>query len=348
MIDDQTYNVFTIFYNKSNEWINNNVKFKYNKLIKNKQILKIFDDNKNNKTYDAEHLSIVYKLVKASYITYDNLLNMKSFGYIIPNFNDIYVKYFLNLNLKKKQLLISIRGTKHFNEFLLSIKFYRINFEIFKEKKKENGNDDFIKWRNKYMKNNYFDKTTIPLLEDEDIQVHKGFYDEALKQYNTLVPTITFILEKVNTLDINIMGHSLGGSLGIIISLLLAKKFKEKINIYIYTFNSPPIGNKNFNLLIPYFKIKRFTRIFNNQDFIARYGENGSWIDKKRFRHFEYLLNKKKGTIYLKDLDLIIDTLDYGNILNEKIKDLKCSLFDLKYIFHSFFTFSKKNKILYV
>ena len=114
----------------------------------------------------------------------------------------------------------------------------------------------------------------------------------------------------------------------------------------------PPIGNKNFNLIIPYLKIKNIVRLYNYQDFIPFYGYLGSWIDSKRFRHFDYMLkggiigeeNKDGRFIQTKIDSTSIFVKDCGIYLNEVIDHN----YNMKLVYHNCLKLSLNKKIIYV
>jgi len=73
-------------------------------------------------------------------------------------------------------------------------------------------------------------------LNDETVQVHKGFYDVAKK----IVQVIKFDTKK----DVVIVGHSLGGAVSLLYGAMLKEKGIE--NLTLFTFGMPPVVNKAF------------------------------------------------------------------------------------------------------
>jgi predicted lipase len=256
------------------------------------------------------------------------------------------------------KIFVSFRGTKTFFEALSGIKFYRVPFPMFQPKQKK----EFIEWRNKIIKGKEFNPYKTPLLEDQDIELHKGFLDEAILLYNDLAENLEKIIEDKKPIEIILCGHSLGGVLAHIIGIYLGFYMQDvvkakKLSIHIITANAPPIGNKNFNLLVPYVGIKNFWRFYNFQDFVPHYGYLGTWIESKKFRHLDFMLKEGVADSYnsvgRKILTKIENTTvlvnDFGVNLNEfmdKIPEsVKCNN---KYIFHDLFVLDSKKKSVFI
>lgn len=117
------------------------------------------------------------------------------------------------------------------------------------------GSDSNLDWRY----NCKFKLYSIPKL---NIKVHRGFYT----QYKSLEHIITEYIE-INNLEkakFMIMGHSLGGAVASICSLLLKKRYPE-LKVKCYTFGSPRAGNTAFAELHKEL-IPETLRIVNNND----------------------------------------------------------------------------------
>jgi len=244
---------------------------------------------------------------------------------------------------ENNNIYVTFRGTKTFWEVINALQFYRVKFNLLQHPSK------FLFWKKKFLNNKYFDPLRIPLPSDNDIEIHKGFLDQANIIYIDFVNKI----KDINIKNIVLTGHSLGGVLATIIGLYVSHQFPNKYNVSIITANMPPIGNKNFNLLIPYLKIKNYIRIYNYQDFIPFYGYYGSWIENKKFRHIDYMLKKgpknqnnsqnRFSYIDLKNTKILIK--DYGKNLDNFLSNLSSNI-NYRYIFHDIFVI--KNKTMYI
>jgi hypothetical protein len=346
----------SIFDGKGEKWINDNIIYQ-TKLSKNdfKQILKALNANK------YPNISEYYKIF--FWITY-SYLTIPNVKYYIPNIilpinsssTDLskYYMYFMNPN----KIFISFRGTKTFFEALSGIKFYRVNFPIFQPKQKK----EFIEWRNKIIKGKQFNPYKTPLLDDHDIELHKGFLDEAIGLYNDLAENLEKVIEDKKPIEIILSGHSLGGVLAHIIGIYLGFYMQDvikakKLSIHIITANAPPIGNKNFNLLVPYVGIKNFWRFYNYQDFVPYYGYLGTWIESKKFRHLDFMLKEGVADSYnslgqkfitkIENTKILVN--DFGIHLKDFLNNIPESIkLNKKYIFHDLFVLDAKKKSVFI
>ena len=338
-LQETKYILLKIFKGKSINWINKRILYD---LIKKNNLKNIF--HYFNKSSDTILSSIIY-FISYSYIPSQILIKYYP-NFIYPSkkyeCNNLF-KYLIFYN--ENNIIISFRGTKTWMEILNNFKFYRTKYNIFNDKQLK----DFFKWRNNLNKLDHLDSFRVPLKKDKDIEIHKGFMNEVNSIYYDFINKIS---DKINAnTNIILCGHSLGGVLATLVGIQLAKDFSNR-NISIITFNMPPIGNKNFNLIIPYLKIKNFVRLYNYQDFIPFYGYFGSWIDSKRFRHFDYMLkggiigeeNKDGRFIQTKIDSTSIFVKDYGIYLNEIIDDK----YNMKLVYHNCLKLSSNKKIIYV
>ena len=99
-----------------------------------------------------------------------------------------------------------------------------------------------------------YDLQRFKTLLDYGVGVHTGFYRQ-LQHYDSYDK----ILDKLKTLwilkpdyETYVTGHSLGGSLSILFSYLLANSIDKKITIY--SFGGPKVGNVCFKNQIEYFR----------------------------------------------------------------------------------------------
>ena len=348
---------------KSKSWIENNISydhFKKKSLINDKKLDSIVRAIEKNKITAKK---VEYLLTITGY-SYSAASIMRHFypNIIIPS-PDIerkgLVKYYIFSN--ENNIFISFRGTKTFGESINNLKFYRVKFDLLEK----NDFIDFIQWRDNIIQNNNFNNLRTPLAEDKDIEIHQGFLNEATAVYKEIINNLSLLINpSCKKTNIILCGHSLGGPIATIVSMFISyflrkAVLKNKIEINLVTTNGPPIGNKNFNLLLPYLGIKNYIRFYNYQDFIPYYGYYGSWVDSKKFRHLDFMLNnglnsedKLEGrTIKNRIHNTNIFVKDFGKNLEpflSKIKIDKKSLIQKKFIFHDFFQINKKEKVFFI
>jgi hypothetical protein len=86
----------------------------------------------------------------------------------------------------------------------------------------------------------------------DNIEVHKGFFNQLMSIYNELLTTINSLLLYDSKFNIYITGHSAGSGHGTIFTYLLAKLYPNKI-LKLITFAGPKVGNyewqQSFNSL---------------------------------------------------------------------------------------------------
>ena len=346
----------SIFDGKGDKWINDNI-IDQSKLTTNdfKQILNAIHSNK------YPNISEYYKIffwIAYSYLTIPNVKNY------IPNIilpinstSSGLAKYYM-YHMAPNKFFVSFRGTKTFFEALSGIKFYRVPFPMFHPKQKK----EFIEWRNKIIKGKQFNQYKTPMSDDLDIELHKGFLDEAIGIYNDLAENLEKVIDDKKPMEIILCGHSLGGVLAHIIGIYLGFYMQDliiakRLSIHIITANAPPIGNKNFNLLVPYVGIKNFWRFYNFQDFVPHYGYLGTWIESKKFRHLDFMLkdgiansyNSIGQKIRTKVENTIVHVNDFGVNLKIFLDKIPSSVkLNNKYIFHDLFVLDKNNKSVFI
>jgi len=140
--------------------------------------------------------------------------------------------------------------------------------------------------------------------------VHQGFrhasnlFLKMVREKGELNSYIPDILE--NNTKIVLAGHSLGGTMATLIGCHLLEKGVEKENLEVYTFGTPPIGDKNF---CNYYQDKlHLHRLVNEHDIVSR-------IDiLVRFSHFgeEIILPSNQGEVHsgVGYIDNIIDMME--------------------------------------
>ena len=345
-----------IFEGKNEKWINDNIIYQ-NKLSKTdfKQILTSIHANRYPSI--CEYYKIFF-WITYSYLTIPNVKHYIS-NIILPiksKSSDLAKYYMYHMNTNK--FFVSFRGTKTFFEALSGIKFYRVPFPIFQPKQKK----EFIEWRNKIIKGKQFNPYKIPMKDDLDIELHKGFLDEAISLYNDLAENLEKLIVDKKPIELILCGHSLGGVLAHIIGIYLGFYMQnlvksKKLLIHIITANAPPIGNKNFNLLVPYVGIKNFWRFYNFQDFVPHYGYLGTWIESKRFRHLDFMLKEgvadsfnsvgQKILTKIENTTILIN--DFGIHLKEFLNNIPDTIkLNKKYIFHDLFVLDSKKKSVFI
>ena len=347
----------SIFDGKGDKWINDNI-ISYSKLTPNdfKLILNAIHANK------YPNISEYYRIFFWISYSYFTIPNVKHF---IPNIilpinesaSSGLVKYYM-YHMTPNKIFVSFRGTKTFFEALSGIKFYRVPFPMFQPKQKK----EFIEWRNKIIKGKEFNPYKTPLEDDLDIELHKGFLDEAIVIYNDLVENLEKVIDDKKPIEIILCGHSLGGVLAHIIGIYLGFYMQDairsnRLSIHIITANAPPIGNKNFNLLVPYVGIKNFWRFYNFQDFVPHYGYLGTWIESKKFRHLDFMLkdgiansyNSVGQKIRTKIQNTTVFVNDFGVHLKDFLDKIPASVkLNNKYIFHDLFVLDPKKKSIFI
>jgi hypothetical protein len=110
------------------------------------------------------------------------------------------------------------------------------------------------------------------ILNIDNIKVHKGF----LKQFKSLNEEIIKALSELEYNTIYINGHSLGGGIATIASLYYKIMFPEK-KIYLHTFGSPRVGNKDFVKKIQD-NIYGYYRVVNEVDPITTYPISAEYL----------------------------------------------------------------------
>lgn len=122
------------------------------------------------------------------------------------------------------------------------------------------------------IKDALIDINVVPILVDNNIKIHTGFYT----QFKSLEKNILETLNSLKFVELNICGHSLGASCATIATYYFGKTFKNK-KINCYTFGSPRVGNYNF---IKAFKenVNENYRINNDEDPVALIPMDNNYI----------------------------------------------------------------------
>jgi hypothetical protein len=324
----------------------------YKKIINNK-FNNNFIDNYVKDIYNDDYDSILEKTTQLCSLTYYQKIYTEN---IFKNVHIIYSKdydkskYYITYNKKHNNIIVAFRGTNYVSNVISGIQYYRTNFDFISENEK----DKFITWRNKNIYNNkYFDPLTVPLKDDIDIEIHKGYYNVSVIMLQQLMDDLFKIIKNQKT-NIVFVGHSMG-IIGNIISLLFKIKLEQykilennlnKIKIFNVTVNAPTIGNKNYNLLKFYYGIEKTIQFYNYQDKLINYGYHDTFFDKKKIRHTEYMLKGINAEINKK----FYINLNYGKNLEEIYRKLKDDnkIVNKILFYHSFFKIDGNKKLLYI
>jgi len=363
-IQDRISFLKKLFVNKSLIWINKNIKYDYynrENILKEKDFNTMIIGLNNLKKFGEKEISLFCNFIDYSYTPIPIIRGLLP-DITIPSMNkeDGLVKYYIKYNPKSNSIFVTFRGTKTFWEIINGLKFYRVPFDLINKEKHK-----FFEWRRNIINKKNFDQMRVPMFDDDDIEIHKGFLDEADLIYNNFIDTLSCIINPKRKVKIILTGHSLGGVLATIIGIYLAHFFQDEIKannleISLVNVNMPPVGNKNFNLLIPFLKIKNYVRIYNYQDFVPYYGYYGTWIETKKFRHLDFMLktgiseaDRAKGRsvfsvinktrVWVKDYGKNLEIFLKKNVIFESEQELK-----LKYIYHDLFKISPRNKLLFI
>jgi triacylglycerol lipase len=143
----------------------------------------------------------------------------------------VYVLY----DIKNNRLILSFRGT---------------------EKK-------FVDWLND------FTFTQTPLFDSDKFElnglVHTGFYLAYLIVRKQLITLVLNEVKNNNVKKVCITGHSLGGGIATIAALDISRLMKNDIEVEVYTYGAPRVGNPEFS---DYYNeiVKNSFRIVNEND----------------------------------------------------------------------------------
>jgi hypothetical protein len=203
--------------------------------------------NNKNKYIDTNLLEKYYEYAMISYCNPDNIYNLnlghtKTELYLKNNIiqNQIYYNNITNNLLwffeTEYSYFIIYRGTE-----MNSIENWQRNIKIIQEP-----------------------YNTI-LMNCSNCYIHNGFNEMYSSVTNDFLYSFLPLKHKK---PINIIGHSLGGALSTILYLelqLYQSFYSTQYDIYLYTYGSPRVGNKDFSDLLYNYKNNSY-RIVNNRD----------------------------------------------------------------------------------
>lgn len=317
---------------------------------------------KNKKRYN----SLETLLIMSDYVYYPIPVLKSEFSdfiYYRTN-NEESSRFIVYYNLESNIIIVSFRGTKTREDAKLNIKFYRRETSMIDDDTK----DDFFRWREEKRESGGLSNFTFPLENDREIEVHKGFQENAKELYSPLKRVILKIIDSFKEKDpqnldkVNLIftGHSLGGATAFIMSIYFAILFKKNnipVQRHVVTYGSPPIGNKNFHLLYYYFDNSYYVRVANNKDYACTIGTEGFYITKK-IRHIDMLtknvcilqdINEKTSS---NDKETQLFYIDTNSLVDKQIEKMKKDNDRLKpklgKIYHSFFVFGKNSKLMFL
>lgn len=180
-----------------------------------------------------------------------------------------------------------------------------------------------------YTYSKWFKKWLITLFSLK--RVHSGFFNA----YKTVRSDVYNEVKKLlpdNLIEAKVLvtGHSLGATLATLCALDLKEKYPQ-LDINLYTYGSPRVGNKHF---VNYFKkkIKVSWRIVNDKDIVPsvppRFSFLKQWIGYRHIPHFkfidsngQYVENQAAEEIITSPLKLIEDTLNTIFVDKEPLND---------------------------
>ena len=197
-LDNKINFLMNIFEGKSDKWIKENIN--YQAKLNQKDFMQILNALHSNRYPNISEYYKIFYWIDYSYLSIPKIRN-KLPNIILPINEKLsvsgFVKYYIH-KMSKNKIFISFRGTKTLLEAISGIKFYRVPFPMFQPKQKK----EFIEWRNKIMKDKIFNPYKIPLDDDIDIELHKGFLDESVSIYNDLVENLELLIEDKNSFEI--------------------------------------------------------------------------------------------------------------------------------------------------
>lgn len=167
------------------------------------------------------------------------------------------------------------------------------------------------------------DLKVIKVKYDENIRVHKGFYDQLFRSniYNEFYNQLKELIEQYNY-NIYITGHSLGGALSSLFTYRLASEYTNLI-INNITFASPRIGNYYWKKAFNSMTNINTLRVYVNSDPIPLTPSFNYWhIGKKlklRSGNLFYYVNDHRTAMYNRLIKKLKINIEYEYDSNKVI-----------------------------
>ncbi|KAI9014885.1 Alpha/Beta hydrolase protein [Gaertneriomyces semiglobifer] len=140
---------------------------------------------------------------------------------IVKKFDDLLTNTvgFIGYNPSQKSIVVSFRGTLSVRNLITDLKLYKVDAAF----------------------------TTEHLKVPKGAQIHGGFRDSYRAAQSTVRETVKSLLEgPARGYTVNIVGHSMGGAIGIIAAIdlydFLGTSMGDRIKVF--TFGEPRVGNK--------------------------------------------------------------------------------------------------------
>lgn len=179
-------------------------------------------------------------LIENIYIDNMKVDNMKVHKIISYSSGDKFI-YILS---RGDVIFVVLRGTLHIQEWINNFKFHQNNYN---ESLKTNVNTPL------FMKTN------------ENIKIHSGFLSTYSRVYTEILDTISE-LNKISQRQICFSGHSMGGSIAILLGLEFARLGYVTD---VYAFGSPRVGNVSFSDYVTK-STANIYRVENTEDAISQ------------------------------------------------------------------------------
>ncbi|KAI9293236.1 alpha/beta-hydrolase [Neoconidiobolus thromboides FSU 785] len=180
-------------------------------------------------------------------------------------------KAYLGIDKNKKAIILGFRGTSTLRNFIQDAKFFK----------------DPIVFNNK------------------EYKVHRGFKQCSDRLLPMYVNDLRSLLIKNKNYKLVVVGHSLGGAIGVLSSLMLRQRLGLNDNkLEVFTYGEPRVGDKEF---ARYLNQQRFTltRAVNNNDIVPHLPPQIKLISNYYHHHHEVWVNGNKdvycGDYYLED-----------------------------------------------
>tara|TARA_Y100001970_G_scaffold203607_1_gene247832 strand:+ start:3273 stop:4082 length:810 start_codon:yes stop_codon:yes gene_type:complete len=133
----------------------------------------------------------------------------------------------------------------------------------------------FISYRGSSNIENWIDNIRIKKISpynDSNIKVAKGFYNEHNVIKSDLIDNLSILTDKYKTKNIFLTGHSSGAALATLMGFDILSMYTNYNLLYLITFGSPRIGNKDFSYFFNDYNITSY-RVTHNNDMVPHLPE---------------------------------------------------------------------------